>query len=145
MAPAATSRLATVFAGLRRPRGPAAGAYQTAADAGVDGVIVADLPPEEADPFAAEAEAAGLDLVHLVAPTSTPPRVRLIARRSRGFICVVSLTGVTGERRESPRDLAAQIRTLRRLTTKPVCVGFGIGQPGQVAAGARLAGGGIVR
>src|SRR5947208_2257540 len=69
---------------------------QTAADAGVDGVIVADLPPEEADPFAAEAEAAGLDLVHLVAPTSTPPRVRLIARRSRGFIYVVSLTGVTG-------------------------------------------------
>ncbi|OLC60234.1 MAG: tryptophan synthase subunit alpha, partial [Candidatus Rokubacteria bacterium 13_1_40CM_4_69_39] len=97
-----------------------------------------------ADPFAAEAEAAGLDLVHLVAPTSTPPRVRLIARRSRGFIYVVSLTGVTGERRESPRDLAAQIRTLRRLTTKPVCVGFGIANPDQVAAVGRLADGVIV-
>ena len=117
---------------------------QTAADAGVDGVIVADLPPEEADPFAAEAEAAGLDLVHLVAPTSTPGRVRLIARRSRGFIYVVSLTGVTGERRELPRDLEAQIRTLRRLTTKPVCVGFGIGHPDQVAAVGRLADGVIV-
>src|SRR5256884_890319 len=93
---------------------------QTAADAGVDGVIVADLPPEEADPFSAEAEAAGLDLVHLVAPTSTPPRVRLIARRSRGFIYVVSLTGVTGERRGLARDLAAQNRARPRPTTKTV-------------------------
>ena len=117
---------------------------RTAADAGVDGVIVADLPPEEAGPFAAEAEAAGLDLVHLVAPTSTPPRVRLIARRSRGFIYVVSLTGVTGERRELPRDLEAQITALRRVTTKPVCVGFGIGHPDQVAAVGRLADGVIV-
>ncbi len=117
---------------------------RTAADAGADGVIVADLPLEEAGPFSAEAEAAGLDLVHLVAPTSTPGRVRLIARRSRGFIYVVSLTGVTGERRELPRDLEAQIRTLRRLTTKPVCVGFGIGHPDQVAAVGRLADGVIV-
>jgi tryptophan synthase alpha chain len=117
---------------------------RTAADAGVDGVIVADLPPEEADAFAAEAEAAGLDLVHLVAPTSTPPRVRLIARRSRGFIYVVSLTGVTGERRELPRDLEAQVTTLRRVTRKPVCVGFGIGHPDQVAAVGRLADGVIV-
>ena len=117
---------------------------RTAADAGVDGVIVADLPPEEADPLAAEAEAAGLDLVHLVAPTSTPERVRLIARRSRGFVYVVSLTGVTGERRELPRDLEAQITTLRRVTAKPVCVGFGIGHPDQVAAVGRLADGVIV-
>src|SRR5438132_514723 len=136
MAPAATSRLATVFAELRRRGERALVAYLTAGD------------PSLADPRrlvrAAEAEAAGLDLVHLVAPTSTPPRVRLIARRSRGFIYVVSLTGVTGERRESPRDLAAQIRTLRRLTTKPVCVGFGIANPDQVAAVGRLADGVIV-
>jgi tryptophan synthase alpha chain len=117
---------------------------RTAADAGADGVIVADLPLEEAGPFSAEAEAAGLDLVHLVAPTSTPGRVRRIARRSRGFIYVVSLTGVTGERRELPRDLEAQIRTLRRVTTTPVCVGFGIGHPDQVAAVGRLADGVIV-
>src|SRR3989475_3974747 len=114
---------------------------RTAAGAGVDGVIVADLPPEEADPLAAEAEAVGLDLIHLVAPTSTPPRVRLIARRSRGFIYVVSLTGVTGERQELPPDLAAQIRALRRVTTKPVCVGFGISTPAQVAAVGGLADG----
>jgi len=117
---------------------------RTAADAGVDGVIVADLPPEEADPLAAEAEAAGLDLIHLVAPTSTPPRVRLIARRSRGFIYVVSRTGVTGERQELPPDLATQIRTLRLVTTKPVCIGFGISTPAQVAAIGRLADGAIV-
>src|SRR3989442_3630220 len=106
---------------------------RTAADAGVEGVIVAALPPEEADPLGAGAETAGLDLIHLVAPTSTLPRVRLIARRSRGFIYVVSLTGVTGERQELPPDLAAQIRALRRVTTKPVCVGVGISTPAQVA------------
>jgi len=117
---------------------------RAAVDVGVDGAIVADLPPEEADPLAAEAEAAGLDLIHLVAPTSTPARVRLIARRSRGFIYVVSLTGVTGERQELPPDLAAQIRTLRLATTKPVCVGFGISTPAQVAAIGRLADGAIV-
>ena len=117
---------------------------RTAADAGADGVVVVDLPPEEAGPLAAEAEAAGLDLVHLVAPTSTPRRVRLIARRSRGFIYLVSLTGVTGERRALPSDLEAQIRTLRLVTTKPVCVGFGISTAGQVAAVGRLADGVIV-
>lgn len=117
---------------------------RTAAEAGVDGVIVADLPLEEAGPLAAAAEGTGLDLVHLVAPTSTPERVRRIARKSRGFIYAVSLTGVTGERSQLPRDLAAQIRTLRLVTTKPVCVGFGIGDPDQVAAVGRLADGVIV-
>jgi len=117
---------------------------RAAAEAGVDGAIVADLPPEEAGPLAAEAEPTGLDLIHLVAPTSTPPRVRLIARRSRGFIYVVSVTGVTGERQEIPSDLAAQVRTLRLLTTKPVCVGFGISTPAQAAAIGRLADGAIV-
>ena len=117
---------------------------RAAAEAGVDGAIVADLPPEEAGPLAAEAEPTGLDLIHLVAPTSTPPRVRLIARRSRGFIYVVSVTGVTGERQEIPADLAAQIRTLRLVTTTPVCVGFGISTPAQVAAVGRLADGAIV-
>src|SRR5256885_17065878 len=118
---------------------------QTAAAAGVAGVIVPGLPPEEADPFAAEAEAAGLDLVHLVAPTSPPPRVRPLPPPSPRLLYLVSLTGVTGERRESPRALAAQIRTLRRLTTKPVCVGVGVANPDQGAAGGGAAGGGGVR
>jgi hypothetical protein len=107
----------------------------------VDGVIVIDLPPEEAGPLDAEAEPAGLDLVHLAAPTSTSERLRLIARRSRGFIYLVSLTGVTGERAALPDGLAAQIRALRLVTTKPVCVGFGIGRPEQVAVIGQLADG----
>lgn len=117
---------------------------RSAADAGVDGVIVADLPIEESEPLEVEAEAAGLDVVQLVAPTSPPARVRAIARRSRGFVYVVSLTGVTGERHELPTDLATQIRTLRLVTTKPVCVGFGISTPEQVDAVGRLADGVIV-
>lgn len=117
---------------------------ERAAKAGVDGVIVADLPPEEAGPLGVEAEAVGLDLIHLVAPTSTPDRMRLIARRSRGFIYLVSLTGVTGERAALPAELEAQIRALRLVTTKPVCVGFGIGRPDQVAAVGRVADGVIV-
>jgi tryptophan synthase alpha chain len=114
---------------------------RAAATVGVDGVIVPDLPLEESEPLRAEAEPAGVDLVHMVAPTSPPARVRAIARRSRGFIYVVSLTGVTGERRELPKDLDAQVRTLRLVTTKPVCVGFGVSTPEQVAAVGRVADG----
>ena len=117
---------------------------RAAVRAGVDGVIVVDLPAEEADPFARETEAAGLDLVYMVAPTSTPPRVRLIAQKSRGFIYVVSLTGVTGERQELPADMASQIAALRRVTATPVCVGFGISTPAQVAAVGRIADGAAV-
>jgi tryptophan synthase alpha chain len=117
---------------------------QTAVDVGADGVIVPDLPHEESEPLRAEAEPAGLDLVQLVAPTSPPARVKTIARLSRGFVYLVSLTGVTGERRELPPDLEAQVRTLRLVTTKPVCVGFGVSTPGQVAAVGRLADGVVV-
>ena len=115
-----------------------------AVEAGVDGVIVADLPPEEAGPLAAEAEAVGLDLIHLVAPTSTPARMRLIARRSRGFIYVVSLTGVTGVRAALSPDLVTQLRSLRLITTRPICVGFGISTPDHVRAVAPYADGVIV-
>jgi tryptophan synthase alpha chain len=114
---------------------------RAAADAGVDGVIVPDLPIEEAEPLESEAGPAGLDVIQLVAPTSSPARVRAIARRSRGFIYVVSVTGITGERREVSKDLGGQIRTLRAVTTKPVCVGFGISDASQVATVGRLADG----
>ena len=117
---------------------------RSAADAGVDGVIVADLPPEEAGPLADEAGAASLDLIHLVAPTSTPARMRLIARRSRGFVYVVSLTGVTGVRESLAPDLVKQLRALRLITTRPICVGFGISTPEHVRAVAPYADGVIV-
>src|SRR5439155_1098779 len=82
----------------------------TAVECGVDGVIVADLPPEEARPLRSEAEAAGLDLIHLVAPTSPPDRMRAIARAASGFLYMVSLTGVTGARAELPPDLLQHLR-----------------------------------
>jgi len=115
-----------------------------ASKAGVDGVIAVDLPPEEAGPLDAELEPLGIDLVHLAAPTSTPDRLRLIARRSRGFIYLVSLTGVTGERPALPAELTAQVRALRLMTTRPICVGFGIGRPEQVEMVGRIADGVIV-
>jgi tryptophan synthase alpha chain len=117
---------------------------RTAADAGVDGVIVPDLPHEEADPLRAEAEPAGLDMIHMVAPTSTPARVKTIARLSRGFIYLVSVLGVTGERKEISPELEAQLRTLRLVTTKPVCVGFGVSTPAHAAALGRTADGVVV-
>jgi tryptophan synthase alpha chain len=117
---------------------------ETAGKVGVDGVIVVDVPPEESDELRRETHAAGVDLIHLVAPTSTPDRVRLIARRTRGFVYLVSLTGVTGERAHLPEDLEAQVRALRLVTTKPVCVGFGISRPEHAAAVGRIADGVIV-
>jgi len=117
---------------------------ETAGKVGVDGVIMIDLPPEEGQALRERTDAAGVDTVLLVTPTSTPDRVRMIARRSQGFVYLVSLTGVTGERTALPPDLEAQVRALRLVTTKPVCVGFGIGRPEQAAAVGRLADGVIV-
>jgi tryptophan synthase alpha chain len=117
---------------------------RTAVDAGADGAIVVDMPPEESEPLASEAASAGLDLVYMVAPTSTLQRVRLIAKTSRGFIYVVSLTGVTGERQELPAGLASQIEVLRGVTDKPLCVGFGISTPAHAAAVGRIADGAVV-
>lgn len=117
---------------------------RASADAGLDGAIVADLPPEEAGPLAAAMEPAGLDLIHLVAPTSSPARMRMIASHSRGFVYFVSLTGVTGVRSELPPDLERQLRILRSVTTRPICVGFGISTPAHAAAVGRHADGIIV-
>ena len=117
---------------------------ETAGKVGVDGMIVVDLPPEESAELRAASDQAGLDMIYLVAPTSTPDRVRMITRLARGFIYVVSLTGVTGERATLPPDLEAQVRGVRLVTTKPLCVGFGIGRPDQAEAVGRIADGVIV-
>ena len=117
---------------------------ETAAKAGLDGVLVPDLPVEEADPLRVETDAAGVDLAQFVAPTTTAPRLARIARPSRGFIYLVSVTGVTGERHQLPPELAGQIRALRRVTPRAVCVGFGISTPEQVAMVGELADGVIV-
>lgn len=112
--------------------------------AGFDGLIVPDLPPEEGLPLARLARSAGLDLIFLAAPTSGPDRLRLIARQGRGFIYLVALTGVTGERAELPPDLLRQIRELRAVTAKPICVGFGLSRPEHVREVVRWADGAIV-
>jgi len=112
--------------------------------AGIAGLIVPDLPYDEGEPLARAAEAAALDLVLLASPTSGPDRLRRIARLSRGFIYLVPLTGITGERDALPADLVTLVRSLRAVTTKPICVGFGISTPAQVAEVVRYADGAIV-
>jgi tryptophan synthase alpha chain len=114
------------------------------AKAGVAGLIVPDCPIDESGPLAQAAGAAGLDVIALAAPTSGPGRLRRIARASRGFIYLVPLTGITGERAELPADLVQLVRDLRAVTTKPICVGFGISTPAQVGAVVRHADGAIV-
>jgi tryptophan synthase alpha chain len=112
--------------------------------AGVDGFIVPDLPPEEAADLEQLCEQYGLALVYLLAPTSTPERIKLVAERSRGFIYLVSLTGVTGARNELPSGLADFVRRVRAVTNTPLAVGFGIGGGDQAKAVASLADGVIV-
>ncbi len=114
------------------------------AKAGVAGLIVPDCPIDESGPLGRAAETAGLDLVALAAPTSGPERLRRIARASRGFVYLVPLTGITGERTEVPAELVRLVRDLRSVTTKPIGVGFGISTPAQVAAVVQHADGAIV-
>lgn len=115
-----------------------------AADAGVDGLIVPDLPPEEAEELEAVCAEHGLALVYLLAPTSTPERIRLVADKSQGFIYLVSLTGVTGARSDVPPGLANFVARVRAETDTPLAVGFGIGTGAQARRVARLADGVIV-
>ena len=112
--------------------------------AGVDGLIVPDLPPEEAEELEAACTAHGLALVYLLAPTSTPERIKLIVEKSQGFIYLVALTGVTGARAELSPDLTDFVARVRAQTDKPLAVGFGIGAGAQARAVAQLADGVIV-
>ncbi|MCD5390879.1 tryptophan synthase subunit alpha [candidate division NPL-UPA2 bacterium] len=115
-----------------------------AVEGGVDGVIVPDLPPEEGKELKDFAQKMGLDTIFLVAPTSTPERIKLVARYSSGFIYYVSLTGVTGVREELAETIKPTINRIRRSTGKPIAVGFGISKPAQVREIASFADGVIV-
>ncbi len=115
-----------------------------AAAAGVDGLIIPDLQPDDAGELRPYADAAGLDTIFLIAPTSTPARLERVAREGRGFTYAVSLTGVTGARAELPADLGEFIARAREKISLPLAVGFGIGTPAQVAQVAALAQGVIV-
>jgi tryptophan synthase alpha chain len=115
-----------------------------AAAAGAAGLIVPDLPHDEADEARAACDAHGLALVPLVAPTTTDERLREVGEDARGFVYTVSLTGTTGERDELPPELAATVERVRAAATVPVAVGFGIARPEQARAVAELADGVIV-
>jgi len=112
--------------------------------AGVDGVIVPDLPPEEAKELIRASKKDKFDTIFLAAPTSTKKRLKLIASRTKGFIYYVSLTGVTGARSRLPKDIIKNVLALKRITKKPVCVGFGVSNPAQAKKISRLADGVIV-
>jgi tryptophan synthase alpha chain len=115
-----------------------------AAAAGVSGLIVPDLPPEEADGLRRAVRQQGIDMIFLVAPTSDDGRLRMVAEYSSGFLYLVSLTGVTGARDHLPPDLESFVTRARQATGLPLAVGFGISSPAQAARVARLADGVIV-
>jgi tryptophan synthase alpha chain len=115
-----------------------------AAAAGVDGLIVPDLPPEEGGDLEAACRAAGLATIYLLAPTSTEARIKQVVAHSTGFIYLVSVTGITGARSELPPDLAAFVQRVGRHTDLPLAVGFGIATGQQAAAVAEIADGVIV-
>lgn len=115
-----------------------------AAAAGVDGLIVVDLPPEEGDLLAPFAAASGLDVIRLIAPTTDEHRLPGVLRGSSGFVYYVSITGVTGTRTASADELARAIPRIRRFTDLPVAIGFGVRSPAQAAGAVRAADAAVV-
>jgi tryptophan synthase alpha chain len=115
-----------------------------AIESGVDGVIIPDLPPEEGKDFIQAANRRGLDTICFLSPTSSVKRIKLISRVSKGFIYYVSLTGVTGERNKLSVDIRRKINLIKRHTSKPVCVGFGVSTPAQAREIKKIADGVII-
>lgn len=117
-----------------------------AVNAGADGFIVPDLPMEEADEFVGATHASPLQppLIQMLAPTTPPERMEMIARNAKGFIYLVSVTGVTGERKSISEGLGDLISRVREHTSAPVCVGFGISTPEQATEVGKMADGVIV-
>jgi tryptophan synthase alpha chain len=111
---------------------------------GIDGLIIPDLPPDEGSQLEAVAQNNGLDLIYLLSPSSNEERIKLVAQRSRGFIYLVSVTGITGARDSLPTDLGAFVNRVRKMANQPLCVGFGISTAEQAGQIAQLADGVIV-
>ncbi len=110
-----------------------------AADVGVDGVLMLDLPPEEGGDYKAQMDVHGLDTIFLVTPTTRDDRMKLIASHTRGFVYYVSRTGVTGERDSLADEIQNKVSAICRYTDMPVAVGFGISTPEHVSEIARYA------
>lgn len=117
---------------------------RAAVRAGFDAVLVPDLPPEEERAFAAECRKQGLCRIYLIAPTTSASRARVLAEASEGFIYYVSLRGVTGARAKIPADIGQHLRALKKMTDKPILVGFGVSKPQQASDLSRLSDGVIV-
>lgn len=115
-----------------------------AAASGVDGLIIVDLPSEEADLMADDAAKNGLDIIRLVAPTTDEARLPLVLAGSSGFVYYVSITGVTGTRTASGAELADAIPRIRKFTNLPIAVGFGVRSPAQAAAAVEAADAAVV-
>ena len=124
--------------------GDGADAARRLADAGASGIIVADLTPDEGAPFEAAAATAGLAVVYLVAPTTAPARRVRIGARSAGFLYCVSLVGVTGARTSLPPQVAHLVRDVKRESSVPVAVGFGVSRPAHVRALAKAGADGVI-
>ena len=115
-----------------------------AADAGVDGLIVVDTPPEEAETLADALDAAGVSLIRLATPTSDDARLATIVRRTSGFVYYVSVAGVTGVKSADAAVVALHVARVRKASGLPVAVGFGIRTPEMAAAIARVADAAVV-
>jgi tryptophan synthase alpha chain len=115
-----------------------------ASDAGVDGLIMVDVPPEEADPLSDALDAHDIALIRLATPTTDAARLAVVARRTKGFVYFVSVTGVTGAKEADEAAIAAQVATVRAACALPVAVGFGIRTPARAAAVARIADAAVV-
>lgn len=115
-----------------------------AASAGADGVILTDLPVEEADDWKSAADAAGIATIFLLAPTSTKERIELTAKMASGFIYCVSRTGVTGAQASVPADLKSLVETIKAASDLPVMIGFGISKPEHVRQVTEFADGAVV-
>lgn len=117
---------------------------QAAKKAGVDGVLVVDLPPEEARELRAHTDVAGIDFISLVAPTTGEKRLRQIAQAATGFLYYISITGVTGTAAPRIEDIKREVSKIRKITKLPLAVGFGISNPKQASEIARFADGVII-
>lgn len=115
-----------------------------ATEAGVDGVLVVDMPPEEAQPFLIHANARDLKVIFLLTPTSTDSRIARVEKEGRGFVYYVTVTGVTGARQEVSTTLGNELTRVRATITAPIVAGFGISTPQQAADVAAMADGVVV-
>lgn len=136
--------LMTYYNPIFRFPGQDAGFARAASQAGADGVILPDLPPDEGGEFVDAARALDLDTVFLVAPTSTPQRLRLVGQACRGFVYAVSVTGVTGARANVQGSVAELVADARAASGLPVAVGFGVASGASAARVAAMADGVVV-